>query len=76
MWEKTENKDHPVQGNILCSFFLHLLCIESLQATSESSRSEFFICVIERQNSLLILNFMKNLYSPALTLHFVSSSMY
>ena len=41
-----ENEDHPV----LCSFFLQLLWLESLQAMSGSSRSEFFICVAYQQN--------------------------
>ena len=42
---RTENEDHPVR----MMFGIHLSAVallESLQATSDSSRSEFLICVM------------------------------
>ena len=55
--------------------------LENMQATSDSSGSEFLICdiAIEHQiNSVhyASFNFMKSRYSPALRLHFVSYIMF
>ena len=55
---RTENEDHPVLDDVLCSFFLQLLCIESLQATSDSSRSDHLCGLsIEHQNSSVDIEF-------------------
>ena len=60
---RTENEDHPVR--IMLFILSAVALLESLQATSDSSRSEFLICdvAIEHQNScadFAPFNFMKS----------------